>query len=270
MKQFLAAVFLCAPLAAIGSHLAQGCVTLVADLYGAAAVADRPAAKLQDRWPIQLLQCFPAGKTIMLEAGARVTLFFPASGEAVELRGPGRFQLADDGVQPVSSAATPARVQLNAAFRDIKLDRSRLVPAGVRMRAPRPAGGVVLLAPSGIVLAEEALVFRWEPVEGAREYSVRVANSRREVLLEERAQTSEMVVPLGRRLAPGEGLMWQVEALLPAGQERSRWQEFILATPEARILAARIDQELPSPSAAERNLREVLLRQYTVADKGEP
>jgi hypothetical protein len=35
-------------------------VTLVADLHGTAEVADRASAKPEDRWPVQLLQCFPA------------------------------------------------------------------------------------------------------------------------------------------------------------------------------------------------------------------
>jgi hypothetical protein len=118
---------------------------------------------------------------MMLAAGARMTLFYPASGEAVELRGPGSFQLATDAVQPVSSAAAPARLQLNAAFRDIKLDRTRLAPAGVRMRDPRLVNNIVLLEPSGIVLAEDALRFRWEPVRGVADDS-ESRTRRREVL----------------------------------------------------------------------------------------
>jgi hypothetical protein len=269
MKQFAAAALLFAALAAGGSPSARGCVTLVADLQGAAVVAERPAAKPEDRWPLQLLQCLPAGKTVMLEAGARVTLYYPASGEALELRGPGSFQLGADGVRPVSSAAAPARLQLNAAFRDIKLDRSRLAPAGVRMRDPRLGGGVVLLEPSGIVLGQGAPVFRWEPVEGTPEYRFRLANMRREVLFEERTHGNELVLPLDSRLTAGERLVWEVEAISGSMRRRSRWQEFMVATPAARSLAARIDRELPSPSAAERNLREIVLLQSMVVDRPE-
>ena len=95
MKRVRVAVLLIAALAAGGSQWAQACVTLVADLQGSVAVADRPSARSEDRWPVQLLQCFPAGKTMILEAGARITLFYPGSGEALELRGPGSFELAD-------------------------------------------------------------------------------------------------------------------------------------------------------------------------------
>jgi hypothetical protein len=260
MNRTQAAFLLVTALAAGGSGWAQGCVTLVADLQGGVAVADRPSAKPEDRWPVQLLQCFPAGKTVVLDTGARITLFYPASGEAIELRGPGSFQVATDAVKPVSSAAAPARHQLNTAFRDIKLDRTRLAPAGVRMRDPRLARGVVQLEPEGVVIPEDALVFRWEPVNGAREYRFRLANSRRQVLIEERADGAQLSVPQFR-LSAGERLYWQVEALAPAAGGRGHWQEFVVATPVARNLAARLDRELPSPSAAERNLREVLLLQ---------
>lgn len=270
MKLSQAALLFSAALAASGSQWAQACVTLVADLTGGAVVADRPAAKPEDRWPVQLLQCFPAGKTVILETGARMTLFYPATGEAIELRGPGSFLLAADAVRPVSSAAAPARLQLNSAFRDIKLDRTRLAPAGVRMRDPQLAGVVVLLEPSGVVLSADALTFSWEPVRGVREYRFRVANSRRVVLFEQRTETEQLALPAEAHLAAGERLFWQVEAVAPTAQWRSRWQEFAIATPAARSLATRLDQELPSSSAAERNLREVLLLQQMETDNPAP
>jgi hypothetical protein len=93
---------------------------------------------------------------------------------------------------------------------------------------------------------------------------------RRDVVFEGRTPAAEVTLPSDIRLAAGERLMWQVDAVLSSGQKRSRWQEFVIATPEARALAARIDHELASPSAAERNLREVLLLQNMGPDKLEP
>lgn len=270
MNRFLAVVLMSAALTASGSNRAPACVTLVADLNGTVMVADRVSAKPEDRWPVELLQCFLAGKVLMLEAGARATLFYPGTGEAVALSGPGSFEIGSDTVRPTSTASVPSRIPLNAAFRDIKLDRSRLAPAGVRMRDPRIAGGLLPLEPRGVVLAEDALVFRWGPVEGARDYRFRLADMRRDVVFEGRTPAAEVTLPSDIRLAAGERLMWQVDAVLSSGQKRSRWQEFVIATPEARALAARIDHELASPSAAERNLREVLLLQNMGPDKLEP
>ncbi len=269
MKQVSVAV-VCSfvSLVASGSLSAQACVTLVADLRGAAAVADRPSAKPQDRWPIRLLECFPAGKTMMLGDGARVTLYYPASGEAVELRGPGKFQLSADAVRPLSSAASPAQLRLNDAFRDIKLDRKGLAPAGVRMRDLRI--GLVVLGPKGIVLREAPLVFRWEPVPEAREYRLRVANLRRDVLFEGATATPELTLPPDARLPAGERLVWQVEAIAPSGHHTSAWEVFVLATPAARSLAAELDREISAPDTAERNLREVLLMQEMAAEEPEP
>ena len=218
MKRVRVAVLLIAALAAGGSQWAQACVTLVADLQGSVAVADRPSARSEDRWPVQLLQCFPAGKTMILEAGARITLFYPGSGEALELRGPGSFELATDSVRPLSSAAAPSRLQLNTAFRDIKLDRTRLAPAGVRMRDPRLAGSVILLEPSGVVLAQDSLVFRWEPVKGIQEYRFRLADSRRQVLLENHTQSraTDCAGRAARRRVSGSTGRWRHLRLWPA------------------------------------------------------
>lgn len=260
MKRCLAGVLLITAFAAGGGASAQPCVTLVADLHGGVAVADRPAAKPEDRWPVQLLQCFPAGKAVIMEAGARVTLFYPGSGEAVELRGPGNFQLNADGVRAVSGAAAPpSRVQLNTAFRDIKLDRTRLAPGGVRMRDPRLTGAVNLLEPSGVVLRQDAVVFRWQPIKGIQDYRFRLMDAQRQVLLDERTQAAELTVPQAE-LKTGERLYWQVETAAPAAR-RSQWLEFVIATPAARGRAGQLDQEVPAPSAVERNLREVLLLQ---------
>jgi len=270
MKGFLAAALLFAALGASGSGRAQACVTLVADLVGNVTAADRASSKPAERWPVQLLQCLPAGRVLILDEGARTTLFYPSSGEAVSLRGPGGFEIGASAVRPLSNAAAPSRLQLNAAFRDIKLDRSRLAPAGVRMRDPRLAAGVVLLEPRGVVLEGDVLVFRWQPVEGAQQYRFRLANFRREQVLERLTEENQIVLPAATRLAPGERMLWRVEVASGSGQSRSQWQEFVIATPQARALASRIDSELAAPSAAERNLREVLLLQQMMAGQREP
>jgi hypothetical protein len=60
--------------------------------------------------------------------------------------------------------------------------------------------------------------------------------------------------------------MWRVDVAPIEAKMTARWQDFVLATPAARTLAAQIDRELPAPDAAERNLRAVLLMQRTVQE----
>jgi len=61
-------------------------------------------------------------------------------------------------------------------------------------------------------------------------------------------------------LTPGEQLSWRVETV-DSPSSGGRWQEFIVATRDARELATRIDSVVPSPTDVERNLRNVLLLQ---------
>ena len=238
---------------------AEPCVTLLADLNGNVTVADVAAPKPEERWPVQLLQCFVPRKVLSLESGSRATLFFPAEGVALELRGPGRFEIMPGTVRPLSSAAAPSRAPLNNAFRDVKLDRANLTPAGVRMREPRFSEGLVLLQPRGIVTSTGDLEFRWQASSAGTRYRFRLAAGRKDVVYETTTDDSHFVLPPEIRLAAGEPLLWQVEDTARPGS--SRWQDFVIATPEARALAEEIDREVPSPSAAERNLRDLLLMQ---------
>jgi hypothetical protein len=265
---FRSLVFLWGLIAA-GTAPSHACVTMVADLYGTVAVADTASAKPQDQWPVQLLQCLTPRKVLSLQAGARATLFFPANGMAFELRGAGRFEVGSDAVQPLADSPAPSRVQLNAAFRDIKLDRANLVPAGVRMRDPRVVVGPALLEPRGMVVSADPPVFRWEAIAGSPRYRFRLASVRMDIIYETLTDGTELVLPAQIPLTPGERLIWHVEEASAIGRTANRWQEFVVATPEARGLAQGIDQDIPSPSAAERNLRDVLLMQKMARGKSE-
>jgi len=248
----------------------QACVTIVADQYGTVTAADTASAKPEERWPVQLLQCFSARKVLTLPVGARATLFFPATGIAFELRGPGRFEVTSDGVRPLADSLAPSQAALNTAFRDIKLDRANLAPAGVRMRDPSIVVGPALLEPRGMVVSAEPPVFRWEAIAGSPMYRFRLADTNMVVLFDTLTDRTELMLPAEIRLTPGERLLWHVEEASSMRRRANRWQEFVIATPDARALAQAIDRDIPSPSAAQRNLRDVLLMQRMARVKPEP
>jgi hypothetical protein len=246
------------------SAYADGCVTMLADVSGGVTIADTATAKAQDWWPVQLLQCMAPRKVLALQTGAHATLFFPSSGVAVELHGANRYEIQQDTARPLANAPVPERKALNAMFREIQLDRSNLSSAGVRMRLPGPSVGPVPLEPHGIVLSGDAPVFRWEALPGNPHYRFQLAKSRAEVIYEVLTDRNELPLPADLALAPGERYMWRVDVAPIEAKMTARWQDFVLATPAARTLAAQIDRELPAPDAAERNLRAVLLMQRTV------
>jgi hypothetical protein len=252
-----------AALAVNAAEPVNSCVTMVADLYGPVTVASQAGARREDKWPVQLMKCLPAGKVLTLENGARATLFFPATGAALELGAPGGFEITADGARPLANALPPTRMLLNDAFRKIEFDRTNLSAAGVRMRDPA-LGGLGLLQPRGIVLSAHELVFHWEPSGDQRNYRFRLATESRQVIFEQVTEQTQLALPQDVHLASGKRLLWQVQTLSASSAAPSRWQEFIIATPEARALAAQIDPELATPSAAERNLRDMLLMQRMV------
>jgi hypothetical protein len=241
---------------------ADDCVTIVADLFGPAAVTDSASAKPKDRWPAQLLQCLPPRKVVTLEDGARTTLFFPARGTSYDLAGPGRYEVTADGVRPLSGSPAAKPRVLNDAFKDVTLDRSRLVPAGVRMRNPSAVDRVVLLEPRDVVTESAPLLFRWEaPADSPGPYRFRLVREGGASAFEAVVEATQLALPAEVPLAPGERFVWHVEDLSSPGRAAARWQSFVLATESARALARQLDSQVAVPSAAERNLRDLLLMQ---------
>jgi hypothetical protein len=249
-----------------GPAHAEGCVSMLADVSGGVAIADTASARTEDWWPVQLLQCLAPRKVLALQNGARATLFFPGPNVSIELRGASRYEIMQDTARPLANAPVPERKALNAAFREIQLDRANLSSAGVRMRLPSPSQGPALLAPRGIVLSGEPVVFRWEAMSGHPQYRFQLAKSRTEIVYEATTDRTEVVLPANVAITPGDRLLWRVDVAAPDAKMSARWQDFIVATPEARTLAAQIDRDVPAPSAAERNLREVLLIQRMVRE----
>jgi hypothetical protein len=248
-----------------GAAVAADCITLVADLAGAVAVADTAAAKPKDRWPVQLLQCLPVRKVVALDPGARATLFFPAGTRSFELVGPGRYQIVRDGILPLNGSAPAVERVLNQAFQDVRLDRSMLSPAGVRMRTV--AGErLTLLEPRGIVTDPARLSFRWQrSAERSGELRFRLANENGEVIHEAIADGEQLVLPDTVVLAPGLRFFWHVEDTSSSQRASPRWERFVIATEEVQALARQIDSHTRMPSAAESNLRDLLLMQSMAA-----
>ncbi len=138
------------------------CVSMLVDFSGSISFAKSPSAKSQDRWPANLLQCFFRDNVLSLSEAGKATLYFPLTGIAVGLRGQGQYVVEPNAVRPIGSAPPPSSTVLDAVFKGIKLTRSGLAPAGFRMREAPNSTSIVPIAPKGIVIDVDSLVFRWE------------------------------------------------------------------------------------------------------------
>jgi hypothetical protein len=252
----------CASGAASAAWCAQqeACVATVADIYGTVAAANTASAKPQDYWPVQLMQCFAPGKVLQLAQAARASLFFPITGTAFELNGPGRFEVMADAARGLSGAARPTQTRLSEVFKKMQMGRVDLIPSGTRMREPFGRTGPVPLEPSGIVMAA-SLVFRWQALSPHPPYRIVVATEDKVPVFEATSDAAQFALPADVQLAAGQQLLWRVEDASANRGSARRWLGFIIATPQARELAEQLDRAIPNPSPAERNLREALLMQ---------
>ena len=236
------------------------CVSMLVDLSGSVTFAKSISANPQDHWPVSLLHCFFLSNVLSLSEADKATLYFPEAGTAVGLRGRGQYVIESNAVRPIGNAPSPSSTVLNAVFKGVKLARAGLTPAGVRMRVTPNPESIVQIAPRGIVTEVEPLVFRWEQGDSSPPYRIRIVKSNKTTVYEGPVATNDFRLPTEVELNAGEQMSWRVEAL-DSASGGGRWQEFVVATPEARELAAQIDRMIPSPSDAERNLRNVLLLQ---------
>ncbi|HKQ25948.1 MAG TPA: hypothetical protein VJT81_15995 [Burkholderiales bacterium] len=238
----------------------EECVSMLVDLRGSVALAKSPSANPQDHWPVSLLHCFARRDVLSLSEADEATLYFPDAGTAVGLRGRGQYVIESNAVRPIGNAPAPSSTVLNSVFKGVNLARENLTRAGVRMReTPNPAG-IVQIAPQGIVTDVEPLVFRWYQGDTRPPYRIRIVTSSRTTVYEGPIANGDFRLPPEVNLPPGEQLSWRVEAV-DSASSGGRWQEFVVATRDARELAARIDKMVPSPTDVERNLRNVLLLQ---------
>jgi hypothetical protein len=241
------------------------CVSMLVDLKGSVTFAKSPSANPQDRWPASLMQCFSRDDVLSLAQADRATLYFPEAGTGVGLRGRGQYVIESNAVRPIGNAPLPSSTVLNAVFKGVKLAREGLTPAGFRMReAPNP-DGIVQSAPRGLVTEAGPLVFRWEQGDTRPPYRIRIVKSNKTTVYEGPVATNDFRLPPEVELNAGEPMSWRVETV-DSVSGGGRWQEFVVATPEARELAAQIDRMIPSPSDAERNLRNVLLLQKMLSE----
>jgi hypothetical protein len=239
---------------------AEECVSMLVDLRGSVIFAKSPSANSQDHWPVSLLHCFARRDVLSLSEADEATLYFPKEGTAVGLRGRGQYVIESNAVRPIGNAPTPSSTVLNSVFKGVNLARGNLMRAGVRMReTPNPAG-IVQIGPQGIVTDVEPLVFRWDQGGTRPPYRIRIVTSNRTTVYEGPIANGDFRLPPEVELTPAEQLSWRVEAV-DSPASGGRWQEFVVATRDARELAARIDRMIPSPTDAERNLRNVLLLQ---------
>jgi hypothetical protein len=199
--------------------------------------------------PLRLLDRLPAGVTLELKPGSRVSLAF-ATGKRYEISGSARATLGKGDL-----AARSSGVRALAPFPPF-----RLVPIAESER-PGPAAGAIFIRGDEIeglyprrgtaaLAGETVLLFK--PVPGATEYRIEVQDGQGRTVFQTNAESSPVQVPAGI-LHSGRRYWWTVRTLNRPGPVAQGEAEIVTLSASAaqaregarRALAAEGDGSLP-------------------------
>lgn len=243
-------------------------MVLVADLDGRVTVSANARAAAPAT-PVTLMQALSADSVLVLGAEpSRATLFYPDLGTAFDLRGPGNFHVTPSEVRALGTARAPSARQLNRAFRGIRLERANLTPASVVMRSAEATDLPSLIRPQGVVLDTGEVVFSWAAPGERQEYRFRLMTRAGDLLYETLTPATQVALPHGLQLRVGEWYLWGVQPVREGRRGLAQWREFLLAGEDVRKLALELDRDGGPGSAAERNLRDLLLAQQAQRSTG--
>lgn len=209
-------------------------LAVVAGLSGSASVATPPAMKTE---PARLFAWLPAGATIEVGPGSRVTLAF-LDGSRCELLERSRGRVRAGGLDSVSGSQrvldrVPPLPHLAAIAREAEPGTQSAairIRAGERIRQLYPAGGAMSLA--------DSTVLRFSPVHEAAGYVVEVEDEMGRTVFQAQTQAPSVAVS-GGILKPGSSYYWRVRTLEAIGPARRGEARFAtLAGEDTRLRAA--------------------------------
>lgn len=212
-------------------------VAVVTDVQGGAVV--QRGGKPQR---ISLLAEIADGEEIEVAQGTRLVVVLYWPGNEYVVNGFARLRFHVSALEAVAGAA-PQRREMPA---DMRLNPSGLVQAGVQMRsASRPT--IVTIHPVGARVLELLPEFRWQPVQGAREYEFSLSGEGGRTLFATRTAEARISLPATQPLVPAARYAWSVRAQDANGRELSGIAAFFTASEQ---LAADVKRLQPPDGAA--------------------
>lgn len=224
-------------------HAADG-AAIVTDVHG--------EARLANGMPIELLRELPTYAELRLQRSARVVLIHLAAGTTYELTGPGTFAVRARQVQSLDGAQALRSRVLPPAFRDVRLQSTRVTQASVAMRGSRSDGRLRLLEPVATWLLQPPSILAWQVPEGNAEleFAVQLTDAENRIVYEAMTRDSSLALPRNLRFEPGQLYGWQVKARLD-GKLLEAWTEFGVAD---AALRARVESARPGTEASNADL----------------
>jgi len=250
--------------AGVPARAAPSEVALVTDVAG---MAELGAAS--PRRTLALLAVLRTDDTLRLADGARVVVAYPAAGPVFELKGPGVYRVAEQGIVATSGAMN--RSELAAPLRALKIDPKRAVQASLVMRGV-DGRALTAAAPVGRQLEAHARTLKWQPTLTVPEtnwsYEVALVDDDGKVVFRATTRDSEITLPADLQLRRNEPYVWTVTAEGRYGRRAEAAAEFTLvdSNVERLLLGA---QAAAAESRSNEAVYLLALRQHGLAQAAE-
>ena len=233
-------------LALLAGAAAAAPVAMVTDLEGKAwaEAAGRKEA-------VAILHEIEAGTRVQVEAGGRLVAVYLKGGEEFTFRGPALALFGAAGPQSLSGEKPAARGALPAGKVDLApVGRRALVQSAVVMRGGKAGSRIRLLTLNGSRSLAPQPEFRWQPVEGARQYQIEIMDDAGRTVFEASAEEAVFRLPAQVPLREGVPYTWSVSTRLPDGRKYSNSGDFSLAPGALRAEAAALRPPADAPVSA--------------------
>lgn len=196
---------------------------------------------------------------VVLEAGARLTVIYIASGTEFTASGPGEFVFGNDEAKAVRGAAPTRRTVPSRPDAVVVTRVANSATASVRMRsanpAPPPSGRPALLYPRNVPVATLRPTLSWAAEPSASGFTVVVANADGKPAWKGSSKSNSARV--GARLAPASRYTWTL-----AAGETTLGEASFETLPEAAI------KRVEASRAAARSFSDRILHAFVLQDVG--
>jgi CHAT domain-containing protein len=203
--------------------------------------------------------------TVRVEAGARLSVLYLASGDEYAFSGPAQIRFGKTAPQVLSGAPAQQRaVAKQGTVATMRL--GSVTQAGLVMRGGNATGRLQLLTLAGTRTLEAVPEFRWQAVASVDVYHFRLSNHMGQVLHEADVRETAYRLPPAVRLARETTYAWEVSAQFADGRRHTGVGDFRVAAPElaAAVAAARPAADAP---VAERVVYALWLEQQQLRDE---
>jgi hypothetical protein len=236
-------------------------IALVTDLSGKVSLAGGTAGG------VAILSEIPGNTDLRIEAGARLTVLFFASGEEYQLKGPALARVGAEGLKMLEGEAPLKRTTpYGSGVKGVAIRPAGVAQATFVMRGGRAVAPLKLEVPANITILEAAPEFRWQPIGSGARYRFELLDERGASLHAAESEATALRLPDSVRLREGATYRWDVTARSGDGVRFVGSTSFSVASQELRSQMERL-RPAPNAPVSERVTFAVWLEQVALRDE---